>query len=232
MNSMKVHRFIGPFDLSKSQVNIEDADHVNQIRNVLRLEAGEHLILSDGVGSEVEVSITSLSPQEISCRVEKIVPLNEPERKVTLCLAILKKENLEIAVQKAVEAGASAIVPVITERTIKTGLNTTRLEKIIKEATEQCGRSLIPKLFHITPFADALKNPADEKIIFHPLGENYSPDKNAKNISILVGPEGGFTEKELALAEEAGYKKSSLSQLIFRAETAATIATYRAVDGI
>ena len=149
-------------------------------------------------------------------------------------LAILKKDNFELAVQKATECGVSNIIPVITERTIKTGLNTERLEKIVKEASEQSGRSIVPKILETMELKEALQHGTknEEKVIFHLVKENYEPKKNVTTVSIFIGPEGGFTEKEINLAKESGYEVASLGDLTLRGETAAIVATYRATQGI
>ena len=125
------------------------------------------------------------------------------------------------------------IIPVITERTVKTGLNTTRLEKIIQEASEQCERSTVPILQKTINFENALAHgyASEEKIIFDPGSSAYTPNHN-KSASIFIGPEGGFSEKEISEARSAGYNVSSLGPLVLRGETAAMIATYRAVEGI
>lgn len=240
---MKLHRFIGDYDFSKSEVEIIDPQIIKQIKAVLRLEKGELIILSDGKGNNAEVSITSLSLNKIVGTINKVDKKIKSKRKVFLYLAVLKKENFEIAVQKAVEAGVSEIIPVITERTIKTGLNIERLKKIILEASEQSGRSFVPTLSPILNFKDAIEKgkDAEEKIIFtppcvenkdHRENEFYTPNKEAENISIFIGPEGGFANKEIKEAMNAGYITASLGHLTLRAETAALIATYRATKGV
>ncbi|MBP9711812.1 MAG: 16S rRNA (uracil(1498)-N(3))-methyltransferase [Candidatus Pacebacteria bacterium] len=231
---MKLHRFIGDFNLSQKTVEITDFQIIKQIRAVLRLSAGDTVILSDGKGREAEVILELVSNDKVTGAISNVSESKESGRKVNLYLAILKKENFELAVQKAVEAGVKNIIPVITERTVKTGLNTERLEKIIREASEQCGRSIVPTLFPILEFEDAVRDgsEADEKIIFHLSEQAYAPDKKASTASILIGPEGGFTDAEVIRAKEVGYTPASLGPLTFRGETAAIIATYRAVSGI
>ncbi len=231
---MRLHRFIGAYDLSKKGVEISDQKTIKQIRSVLRLEEGSKIILSDGKGLEAEVQLTSITSSSIVSRVLKTTKIENAGRQVSLYMAILKKENFELAVQKAVECGVQNIIPVITERTVKTGLNTERLEKIILEASEQCGQNIMPTLSPIMNFNDALirANSSNEKIIFHLVEETYLPSKNAKSVSIFVGPEGGFTEKEITLARENGYTVASLGPLTLRGETAGIIATYRAVQGV
>ena len=231
---MKIHRFIGEYDLSQQEVEITAPETVKQIRNVLKLKVGEKIILGDGAGREAEVTLLSIETHRVVGVIEKINKTEEAGRKVHLYLAILKKENFELAVQKAVEVGVSSITPVITERTIKTGLNMERLEKIIKEASEQSGRSVVPTISPITDFADALENgkSSAEKIIFHFVEKNYEANKKADNVSIFIGPEGGFTEKEINNAQELGYITASLGPLTLRGETAAIVATYRTVQGL
>src|SRR3989338_7391335 len=161
---MKLHRFIGDFDLSKQEVEITDPKIIKQIKAVLRLEPGDKIILSDGKGQEAEVVLNLVSVGKITGIIEKLTEPADAQnsqgfgeaKKVNLYIAILKKENFELAVQKAVEAGVSHITPMITERTVKTGLNFERLEKIIREASEQSGRSVLPRLYPISNFEDAL----------------------------------------------------------------------------
>lgn len=234
---MKLHRFIGKYDLSKNEVDITDPKIVSQIKVVLRLKKGDKIILSDGKGNSATVIINFLSDKKITCIVDKIerpadAGSSGEARKVNLYLAILKKENFELATQKAVECGISNIIPVITERTIKTGLNISRLEKIILEASEQSGRNIIPTLSPILEFKDAIANASGQKIIFHLVNDPYIPNKDAEETSIFIGPEGGFTEKEIDLAKNSSFKVASLGSLTLRGETAAIIGTYRAVHGI
>ncbi len=231
---MKIHRFIGDFDLSDKEVYILNKENIKQIRDVLRLTAGEKVILSDGAGISAEVTLTNVSSDEVKGTIEKIVESPKDEKVVKLYLAILKKENFELAVQKAVEIGVSGIVPVITERTIKTGLNFERLNKIVIEASEQSGRSILPTVYDILDFKDALIDGgvADEKTLFDLNSQPHTPHKDAKSVSLFVGPEGGFTEAEVSMARDYGYDIASLGALTLRGETAAIVAAYKAVAGI
>ena len=233
---MKIHRFIGDFDLSKDTVEITNPENIKQIKDILKLKKEEKIILSDGKGLEAETTIALISPNKIVCTINKIEKQEKIKRKVNLFLAILKKENFELATQKAVECGISSITPIITERTIKTGLNIPRLEKIILEASEQSGRNVVPTLSPILDFEKALTDAgkSEEKIIFTPSlasdgvnlgGKLYEPNKKAKDISIFIGPEGGFTEKEIELAKNANFNVASLGELTLRGETAAIVGT-------
>ncbi len=233
---MKLHRFIGEYNLNNDFVKITNLENIKQIKGVLRLEEGDKLILCDGEGTQVLAEIQQIEKGEINLKILNKIPSTDPNKKVSLYLAILKKENFELAVQKAVECGVSEIIPIITERTVKTGLNTERLQKIIREACEQSGRSFIPKLKNTLNIKEALldgtKN--DEKVFFT-LSEEiqnqiFKFKKDAISASIFIGPEGGFTEEEKDLAKEHNYKISSLGPLTLRGETAAIVATYLAVN--
>ena len=154
---MRLHRFIGDFDLKKGNLSITDGDFLNQARNVLRLKIGDRFILSDGKGKEAEGILEGLDKKSalvhISNRSEN---KNEPERKVVLYCALIKRENFEWVAQKATEVGVSTIVPLISERTVKLNLKKERLGKIIKEAAEQSGRTVVPSLSDPMDFNDAL----------------------------------------------------------------------------
>lgn len=234
---MRLHRFIGAFDLTKNEVEITNPENIKQIKGVLRLELGDLLVLCDGIGKESEAQITEITKNSITCNIVKKLETKEPKNKVSLYLAILKKENFELAVQKAVECGVSEVIPIITERTIKTGLNYERLNKIILEASEQCGRTTLPTLTETLKFTDAIayggnSSVVSQRVIFDLSGSEYQPNKNAGDVSIFVGPEGGFSESEVAQAKSAGFAVASLGALTLRGETAAIVATYRTVQGI
>ena len=224
---MKIHRFIGSFDLSGKTATIL-GDTANQIRSVLRLTKGEAIALSDGKGKETLCKILLIDHKQVVVNIgETYVPEREVEKKIILFASIVKKENFELLSQKSVECGVSKIVPMISERTIKLGLNIERLEKIVREAAEQSGRVIIPEVSEPVSFVEALTRTEGRILFFHPGGEELSFKKdNSKIASIFIGPEGGFTEEEVEEAKNIGAEIVSLGKLTLRAETAAIIASY------
>ncbi|MEK7069974.1 MAG: RsmE family RNA methyltransferase, partial [Patescibacteria group bacterium] len=155
---MRLNRFLGKFDLSKKELSINDKDFINQAKNVLRLGVGDKIILCDGESNEAITEIINLNKESAELKIsETYKNQNEPEKYIALYCPILKKENFEWAVQKAVEIGVKEITPIITARTVKLGLNYERLNKIIKEAVEQSGRGVLPKLNEAIIFDEALK---------------------------------------------------------------------------
>ncbi len=230
---MKIHRFIGNFDFDKKVSSITSKEIYNQIKNVLRLRAGEEIILGDGKGREAHAEILDFGKQSVGVNILKIESSEvEPEMKPVLYAAVLKKENFEFVVEKAVEAGVAEIVPVITARTIKTNLRIDRLEKIIREAAEQSGRGILPILGKIINFRDAMRRAEenDSNLFFEVHSPRFEQRKLTvdvgRRVGVWIGPEGGWDEGEIKTAQEKNFQIVSLGKLTLRAETAAIIATY------
>ncbi|MBI4993923.1 16S rRNA (uracil(1498)-N(3))-methyltransferase [Candidatus Wolfebacteria bacterium] len=234
---MKLHRFFGNFDLNLSQIEIFDKNILNQLKNVLRLKSGDKIILCDGNSNEAFGVIDFLSKNLVKIKIEKVYKNeNEPKNYVILYCAILKKENFELIVQKATEIGIKEIVPIISERTIKLSFKSDRMEKIIKEAAEQSDRGELPILQSAINFEDAVKNASKNNLnlFFNINGEKIDQENQQKEnqkIGIFIGPEGGWSENELAMIKKSGnFKIKSLGSLVLRAETAAIAASYIAVN--
>lgn len=223
---MRLHRFIGDFDFNTKNFAVTDSELVSQWRNVLRLKTGDTVILCDGKGREAHATILDMDKKGAYVAIDEIeTPDREPSKDTTLFCAVLKRENFELVVQKATEIGIAHIVPLLSERTVKTGFNRERLEKIIREASEQSGRTILPTLSEPIYFKDAISTIVPEKtILFDLSGQAVSYQLSAD--SLFVGPEGGFTEAEVLLAKELGCTIGSLGNLTLRGETAAIVASY------
>ena len=134
---------------------------------------------------------------------------------------------MEWVVEKATELGVSKIVPVVSERSEKKGFNLERMLKIAIEASEQCGRVDVPILESSQQLADSIKDCKEEIIVFDPSGTPPSPplvQGREGATSVFIGPEGGWTEKELEIFKQKEAKILSLGSLTLRAETAAIVA--------
>lgn len=227
---MRLHRFILPVDLTKPRLAITDEDMIHQWLHVFRFREGSELVLCDGAGKEVRVMIEEVKKKSVSVQiVEKMNGLPEPERKITLCCAVLKRENFELVIQKAVELGITAIQPLRTERTIKLDINLERLQKIAKEAAEQCGRSLVPVILPLQTLNEVLKTKPQG--IFFDIDAPEVKASHWKSVShIFIGPEGGWSEAERGAVKSL--LTASLGSFTLRGETAAIIASYRAVHAL
>lgn len=232
---MRQNRFYlkgGIPDLSSAE--LADRVIINQIKNVLRLKVGETFFIFDGEGKELQVKIKYFLKEKIKVEVISQEVKEKSPVEVCLYLAILKKENFELAVQKAVESGASKIIPLITERTIKLGLKEERLNIIIKEAVEQSGQSFLPELASVINFSEALSQAKSlgDLNIFCDLDQESSKkfSQTSGRVNIFVGPEGGWSKAERELAKRAKLIFYSLGDSVLRAETGAIIATWLAVN--
>ena len=230
---MRIHRFIGDFDFSGHIVEIGNERMVRQITRVLRLKAGEEVILGDGKGREYTAEIKKIDPKKIYLliRRENGSAHEAGKNQVLLYCAILKRENFELVVQKATEIGVSEIIPILTERTVKKRIRPERLADIAREASEQSGRRFISKIREQILFSQAFDE--IEKgyiaILYDPLGAELPKDmaKKAEHIRIFIGPEGGWSEKEKSMAQEKGALIFRLGTRILRSETAAIVGLYQ-----
>jgi 16S rRNA (uracil1498-N3)-methyltransferase len=158
---------------------------------------------------------------------------SEPNIYVTLFQGIPKSDKMDLIVQKCVELGVSKIVPVITERTVvkidnqKDAIKKTdRWQKIILEAAKQCNRGIVPKIELPVSFEVALKTAAEAELALIPYekeadnGLRRYLKQGTKRISVIIGPEGGFTENEIKKAEGLGIMPITLGPRILRTETA------------
>ncbi len=230
---MKRHRFFY-HQLVKTTHTLHDKELVHQIARVLKLKAGEEIVLWNGDGNEYIFNLEQVTGREIQGAVVRIEKNDrEPIAKVVLYCAILKRENFELVCQKATEVGVSAIVPLMTDRTVKTAINADRLQRIVQEAAEQSGRALVPKLHPIITLCDALKGANDSTQNYF-LDTNMSDaatasfllEKTLSGMRLFIGPEGGWSDAERELAQKAHCTFVSLGALTLRAETAAIIASY------
>lgn len=223
---MKIHRFYFE-EVQTKDLEVADKNFTHQVFRVLKLKAGERVILFNGVElNDFVFVIDSIDSKIIKLKfIELNVNASEPKKFIHLYLSILKSTNFELAVAKSVELGVGAVTPIISERTVKTNLNLARIEKIIKEAAEQAGRGIVPRIFAPIKFTSALDQ-AKNPIIFDPLGTDKTAD-NIKEVSIFIGPEGGWTPNELELARSKKAIIAKLGSTILRAETATIVATFK-----
>lgn len=217
------------FDSKQTKIKITDEKLINQIKNVLKLSLGEVVNLFNGRGEEVLAEIIALNKKEVVFNVQEIFTSRDNgDKQVILYCAILKKENFELVAQKGTEVGVSKIVPIITERTIKLGLNMERLQKIVKEAAEQSGRGIVPEISEPIKFIEALEQAKENDVNFFCHFSKKSLNKGKANgqIGLFIGPEGGWSDGEVKQAKEVGCEIVSLGENVLRAETAAIVGSY------
>jgi len=232
---MRVPRFFSPVPLAEGSEVALDASAAQHAVAVLRLSVGAPLTLFDGRGGEHPATLTRVAKSSVQALVgaNRATEL-EPPFPLLLGQALAKGERMDLVVQKAVELGATAIAALATERS-EVRLDAERAAKrvlhwqgVVRAACEQSGRNRLPEVRApqaLDAFLDALLGGA-RKLVLAPDGAplRVLPRPSAAGLVLLVGPEGGLAEAELARAEGAGFVRASLGPRVLRTETAALAA--------
>lgn len=226
---MKRHYFIGQFNWGDQMIECLDTEIIHQVKDVLKINIGEEVVLCDGAGKAAVVILKQIDKKTAQFSIVNLLPVKKVDKQIILCAAMLKRDSFEWLLQKAVEVGVDEIVPILSERTVKIGSNEKRWQKIIKEAAEQSERQVLPKLHTAQSFKDALKANDGKIIFFDPIGGKTDQIKVVdKKITLFIGPEGGWSEGELKQAQVAEAQMVSLGDTILRGETAGVVAVYLA----
>lgn len=229
MYHMRTHRFFLPTWNEQSDYQITDEALLHQWLRVFRMKVGDELILCDGQNKEARATLLDIQKKSVTVRIGKKRSCEtELPRSIILAAALLKRENFEWVAQKATELGVTEIQPLLTERTVKEDLKRTRVEVIVKEAMEQSGRGVIPIVHNPKPIEEMLEViPASSCLIFDAEGAEplaVLPTINAEPVVILVGPEGGWSDRERDLFKKYSIPFVRLGARVLRAETAAIAA--------
>ena len=204
---------------------------LSHMTHVMRMREGDALRVVDGIGNCYDALITSISRQEAACRITGHTQrLHEPARSLTLGAGVLKNPSrFDYLVEKACEIGVVRIVPLLTARTIPRHAKTERWQKLCVAAMKQSGRCVLPEVLEPVPFGEFISSCEAHalKLIFHEQAElPLSPSRSAGDgpAVVCVGPEGGFSDEEVAAAQGAGFQSVTLGARRLRTETAALVA--------
>lgn len=210
----------------------------HQLTRVLRAKPGDRVQVLDGQGRVYTVTVQTLERRTASGAISAVDDAPpEPGVAVTLYQCALKTDKLEWVWQKATELGATTLIPVISSRSVVRPASALesrrpRWEAIIREAAEQSGRGYLPVLAATAEYATVLRDAPGLRLLaweeatqrpslIHALGQAELP---LREVSLLIGPEGGLSADEAGQAEAAGWQLVSLGPRILRAETAAVAA--------
>lgn len=194
----------------------------------LRMRPGETVTLCDGMGRDCLCVIEAVSDSGAELRaVKKMRNPSEPGIQVTLYQGVPKSDKMDLIVQKAVELGCARVVPTITAHCVsdirgKEEKKRERWQKIALEAAKQSGRGVVPQVLPPQSFQEAVQSAPGRKLLFYEgggasLGGLLTEERE---FSLFVGPEGGFSEDEVALARREGAAAATLGPRILRTETA------------
>lgn len=230
------HFFVEPSKIQGNHIFIDGPD-VNHIRNVLRMNPGEEVNVTDGTGEKVyRCAIATIGEDTVELNImwaqEKGMELPS---KIYLFQGLPKSDKMELIIQKAVELGVYEIIPMATARAVvkldqkKAAAKVKRWQAISESAAKQSKRLLIPEVKEPVKFSEALKlaSDLDVRLIPYELAEGMDGTrriiqsvKPGQSVAVFIGPEGGFEEAEVELAKEAGFQAITLGRRILRTETA------------
>ena len=227
--------FVEKEQIGDKTIRIIGSD-VNHIRNVLRMKPGEEILISDGEKKEYHCEIKTLDPEYVEALIMFVKEEGlELPSKVYLFQGLPKNDKMELIIQKAVELGVYAVVPVATKRAVvklddkKEAKKLVRWQSISESAAKQAKRLIIPEVMPVMSFKEAVafSQTMDVRLIPYELAENMaytrqvlSQIKPGQSIGIFIGPEGGFAEEEVELALNSGMETITLGKRILRTETA------------
>ena len=227
-------RFYVDFALSPDSV-VELPDNVVRHLNVLRVKNTEEIVLFNGNGKAYPALPEVLEKRHASVRIlREEATDNESPLNITLVQAVSSAERMDFTLQKSVELGVAEIRPVISERCVvrlsgeRAEKRVARWQEIVVSACEQSGRNIVPKVLPLTTYAQALQQLPQEttKLLMSLNRAQKLSDVRPQSgkIVFMVGPEGGWTEKEEQQAFDAGFQSVTLGKRVLRTETASLAA--------
>ena len=226
------HFFINSNNKTDNKIVISDADNYRHIARSLRARCGEKLLLIDENQIQYETKISEINSKEVVCEIEKsYLSKRDLEFDLYLAQSPLRSDAQLTIMEKATELGVRGVYPVFTDNCALKVNKQEKWQKVMFEASKQCERAKIPTCFAPTTFEEILQKDFDkiivlaerstEKSLKQYLSEN--PTKKGENILAIIGPEGGFSQKEFDYFRSKNLPLISLGDLILKAETAVIV---------
>lgn len=227
---MRIPRIYHPQTINGlGQINLSE-DAAGHVGRVLRMTAGQEVLLFDGSGAEFPATISSVSKKNVTVDVQQRVERSiESSLDLHLGQVISRGDKMEFTIQKAVELGVNTITPLISER-CGVKLNAERFEKKLQQwqkiaiaACEQCGRNIVPEIRPLMQLEQWCAEDYDGlKLNLHPRAKysiNTLPAPVTK-VRLLIGPEGGLSDEEIQMTEQYQFEETLLGPRVLRTETA------------
>lgn len=210
-----------------ARVELDPAE-ARHLTRVLRRGAGQPLVLTDGAGTVAEGTLHESSRGRFEAEVASVQRLPQPPSEVTVALGVLHTGAMDLAVQKAVEVGAAAFVPLLATRSQLSRKaaegRRAHWQRVADQALKQCRRAWALRIAEPSSLDDLVaRTPAGQGIVADPEGGALQQIPQAVGLVLLVGPEGGLTDSEDALLQRAGWHRLALGPFVLRAETAAVV---------
>ncbi len=226
-------RFLLPPNQWESEAPALTGDEARHLTQVLRVRAGERIVVFDGCGRRADAEVVDVSRNRIGIRISEAVAPAPPKPRITLAQAIPKGKTIDLIVRKSVELGVAAIQPLVTRHTVvKPGEGKIdKWQRAALEACKQCGQDTLPAVAETTSFdhwITGLTPQADGEIRIiaslapgaKPLREILRAHPDVESATVLIGPEGDFSAGETQAALAAGFLPVTLGLIVLRVETA------------
>jgi 16S rRNA (uracil1498-N3)-methyltransferase len=226
---MRIPRIYCPQDLAENTHVVLEEEASHHLLNVLRMDVGRALRIFNGDGKEYNAEIQSASKKTATISVvSQLGTQTESPLDIQLAIALSKGDRFELVLQKSTELGVKTIIPLFTERT-DVKLKADRIEKKMKSwkkiiigACEQSGRTQLPVLEEPSQLNEFISTDRDGlKLVLHHRNSNSLADHDKpESLTLIIGPEGGLSEKEILAANKQGYANLALGPRVLRTETA------------
>lgn len=230
---MRISRLYLPVSFASGEQVELDEDSAHYLRTVLRLKKSADITVFNGQGGEWQGTVIEIHRKRVVISVSDWVDRSaESPLKVILGQAVSRSDRMDMAVQKAVELGVNRISPLLTERCVvqlkgeKTQHKMQHWNRIVQNAAEQSGRTLLPEVDQPAVLDQWVSDQDGLKIFLDPHADQSLPELQPQTgqVTLLSGPEGGFTDQERQIAKDAGFVPIKLGKRILRTETASLTA--------
>ena len=219
--------FVHPNNINSNYFSLDEIES-HHISSVLRLKINDNIYLIDGGGTAYKATIGKISKGKVSGKIIDVLPgFGEPACKIDLAFGIIKPSRVQWAIEKSTECGVSNIFPIQMDRSIKRSFNLERYRSITKSSAKQCARSIIPNINEPQSLSEWLKRKIEMPIIA--LSQNSDINimdlkdllpLNCDKLSLVIGPEGGFSDGEISLLNNYNSIFISLGNRRLRTESA------------
>lgn len=227
--------FVDAADVGENSIFIYSKEDIKHMGKVLRLKEGDKIEISDSAQWEYQAEICAMEADVVEALIlDKQKFAREPEARVTLFQGIPKQSKMETIIQKSVELGMFSLTPVFMERTVVVDKGNfskkqQRWQRIAAESVKQCRRGIIPEIKDPLKLPNVIQALSAFDLVLFPYENETgrtikdslrSQEKRPKDIALIIGPEGGFSQQEAEMLKQAGADRVSLGKTILRTETA------------
>jgi 16S rRNA (uracil1498-N3)-methyltransferase len=235
-----VHRFFAPGFTINEDIQLPDAE-AGHLARVLRLNQGDTVTIFDGKGREAAARVETVGTRKVVVRpIEPRQPAAEPTVALTLAQALLKSDKMDRVIRDAVMLGVAAVQPFVSRRTdvpraaLRSGVRQERWDRTVISSVKQCGRAVVPPVLDPIDFDELVKTTAGRTrfMFVEPSAAKPGSVKNLRTLqgsrpveaTMLIGPEGGWDQREVEAAEESGVTLVTFGSRTLRADAAGAAA--------